>query len=205
VPLGTSFNLLRSSGIPPSQPGLHDADLLRAYDSLLAKYAPPGFLVNARGELVHSFAGASQYLVPHDGRPSADILDNVARELKLALSGALQRGAKEQTAVSYTGIQVRTAHDGLRGVQLIEQKRPDVALVDIGLPGLDGYEVARRTRAVYGSDGIRLVALTGYGRAEDHAAVSAAGFDFHLVKPIDLGQLNEVLGTACARNREPLV
>jgi CheY-like chemotaxis protein len=60
---------------------------------------------------------------------------------------------------------------------------PDAAVIDIGLPGPDGYEVARRLRAAFG-DRIRLVALTGYGQADDRRLVREAGFDAHLVKPV---------------------
>lgn len=118
LPLGTGFPHLRAANLPPTRGSLHDADLLRAYDALLSKYGPPGFLVNERRELVHSLAGASQYLVPHDGRPSADILDNVDKELKLALSGALQRAAKEQQPVSFTGIRVQTADGRTQQIRL---------------------------------------------------------------------------------------
>jgi CheY-like chemotaxis protein len=64
-----------------------------------------------------------------------------------------------------------------------------VALVDIGLPGIDGYEVARRLRQHPGTADIRLIALTGYGLAEDQRRVLEAGFDLHLVKPVDLATL----------------
>ena len=70
--------------------------------------------------------------------------------------------------------------------------RPDVALVDIGLPRLDGYEVARRIRAAGGSR-ILLVALTGYGQPEDRTRAAAAGFDLHITKPINLNVLGEIL------------
>ena len=73
---------------------------------------------------------------------------------------------------------------------------PDVALVDIGLPGIDGYEVARRLRADPATARIRLIALTGYGLAEDQRRVLDAGFDLHLVKPVDLHRLLEVLEQA---------
>ena len=69
---------------------------------------------------------------------------------------------------------------------------PEVALVDIGLPGFDGYEVARRLRDQLGK-GIRLVALTGYGQPEDRDRARQAGFDDHLVKPVDPTQLNRLL------------
>jgi CheY-like chemotaxis protein len=69
-----------------------------------------------------------------------------------------------------------------------------VALIDVGLPELDGYEVARRIRAE-SRRGMLLVALTGYGLAEDRERALAAGFDLHLVKPIDFDRLFEVLAT----------
>jgi CheY-like chemotaxis protein len=70
---------------------------------------------------------------------------------------------------------------------------PEVALLDIGLPGMDGYEVAHRLRARPDLDGLRLVALTGYGQMEDRDRTRAAGFDDHLVKPVDLGALERIL------------
>jgi CheY-like chemotaxis protein len=66
-------------------------------------------------------------------------------------------------------------------------------LLDIGLPGMDGYELARKVRSELGDSQIRLIALTGYGRAEDHEAVMQAGFDHHLVKPADPRDLARVL------------
>jgi two-component system CheB/CheR fusion protein len=91
------------------------------------------------------------------------------------------------------GYQLSAAADGVEGCQVILRERPDVALIDIGLPGMDGYEVARRVRAELGGHPIRLVALTGYGRSEDRQAVRDAGFDEHLVKPVDLDDLTRVL------------
>ena len=83
------------------------------------------------------------------------------------------------------GIDVGVAHDGLQGVELILTQRPQVAIVDVGLPGLDGYEVARRVRRELGQQ-IRLVALTGYGRTEDLQRSADAGFDLHLTKPVQI-------------------
>lgn len=90
------------------------------------------------------------------------------------------------------GYTVDAAAEGVTGVDLVNAKRPDVALVDIGLPGIDGYEVARRIRAL-GMPQPFLVALTGYGRPEDRQRAADAGFDAHLVKPVDPVQLTEVL------------
>jgi two-component system, sensor histidine kinase len=82
------------------------------------------------------------------------------------------------------GHEVVEAADGASGVVLAEQTRPDVALIDVGLPGIDGYEVARRLRA-RGMKTARLIALTGYGRPEDRARALEAGFDGYIVKPVD--------------------
>jgi two-component system, sensor histidine kinase len=93
------------------------------------------------------------------------------------------------TMLGSYGYPVLQARDGLEGVKLAITGLPDVALVDIGLPGIDGYEVARRLRKDAGTCGIRLIALTGYGLAEDQRRVLEAGFDLHMVKPVDLGTL----------------
>ena len=97
-------------------------------------------------------------------------------------------------AWDYTVLQ---AADGLAGVELARTGSAQVALVDIGLPGIDGYEVARRLRQIDTTSNIKLIALTGYGLAEDQKRVLEAGFDLHLVKPVDMGALLDVLG-ACA-------
>jgi CheY-like chemotaxis protein len=70
---------------------------------------------------------------------------------------------------------------------------PDVVLLDIGLPDTDGYEVARRLRGLPGCTAITLVALTGYGQPEDRERALAAGFEAHLVKPVDLAALAQML------------
>ncbi len=83
--------------------------------------------------------------------------------------------------------------DGETGVDAIAQHRPDIALVDIGLPGIDGYEVARRTRRNPECKNTLLIALTGFGQQADVETALAAGFDAHLVKPIDPDQLSELI------------
>jgi signal transduction histidine kinase/ActR/RegA family two-component response regulator len=98
--------------------------------------------------------------------------------------------------VRYSGHDVRTAHDGPAALELARSYRPDLVLSDIGLPGMDGYEVARRMR-----DELRLVdavlaALTGYGQEEDRRRSEAAGFDRHIVKPIRTETLVSLLSAA---------
>ena len=91
------------------------------------------------------------------------------------------------------GHRVQVAGEGPAGLALIQERRPDVALVDIGLPGLDGYQVARAVRESPEGGQVRLVAMTGYGRQEDRARGAEAGFDVYLVKPIDGKKLLELL------------
>jgi CheY-like chemotaxis protein len=86
------------------------------------------------------------------------------------------------------GHSVEVAEDGLEGVRRALASRPDAAIVDLGLPRLNGYEVARQLRAALG-DSIVLIAHTGYSRAEDRRRSYEAGFDVHFVKPVDLDEL----------------
>ena len=95
--------------------------------------------------------------------------------------------------LEHAGHEVHEAADGPSGVEAILKVRPDIALVDVGLPGLDGYEVARRVRADAVGGKVRLVALTGYGLPDDHRRSQEAGFDAHLVKPVDPGRLAAVI------------
>jgi len=99
------------------------------------------------------------------------------------------------TMLAAYGYPVHQAADGLQGVSQAHACRPDAALVDIGLPGIDGYEVARRLRADPATHAIRLIAVTGYGLPEDQRRVMEAGFDQHLVKPVQIERLLEALAT----------
>jgi CheY-like chemotaxis protein len=94
------------------------------------------------------------------------------------------------------GHEVHEAVDGPGGVEAILAVRPDIALIDVGLPGLDGYEVARRARAGGAGPEVKMVALTGYGLPDDQRRSREAGFDAHLVKPVDPARLAEVIATA---------
>lgn len=91
------------------------------------------------------------------------------------------------------GHEVQGASDGTVGLESAITMKPDVALVDIGLPGIDGYEVARSVRASEEGVGIYMVAVTGYGRPEDRARALDAGFDAYIVKPLDVASLKRAL------------
>jgi PAS domain S-box-containing protein len=91
------------------------------------------------------------------------------------------------------GHSVRVCTNGLAGLEAALARLPQVAFVDVGLPGLDGYAIAERLRRTKDGASLLLVAVTGYGRQEDRARALAAGFDLHLVKPLDLHQLSTIL------------
>lgn len=91
------------------------------------------------------------------------------------------------------GHRVSVAEDGGHALRTIQMRQFDAALIDIGLPDMSGCDVARSVRQHAGGDEILLVALTGHGRAEDRRAVREAGFDEHLVKPLDLDRLRRIL------------
>jgi two-component system, sensor histidine kinase len=133
-----------------------------------------------------TFAAADAPSVLESGKPSVLLIEDNddGREMMA-------------TMLSACGYPIRHAADGLQGVQMAFAHRPDVALVDIGLPGIDGYEVARRLRDSDDTRHIKLIALTGYGLAEDQRRVLDAGFDMHLVKPVDINHLLEAI-TQCS-------
>jgi CheY-like chemotaxis protein len=97
--------------------------------------------------------------------------------------------------LEHAGYEVFTAGDGKSGMELIDRVRPDIALVDIGLPVMDGFELARWARSRPEYHNLYMLALTGYGQASDRAAALAAGFDEHLVKPVDAEELRRIMQT----------
>lgn len=109
------------------------------------------------------------------------------------------RDAADSMAVllKLLGYEVRVAYDGPLAVEVAREFRPDAVLLDLGLPGLSGYEVAQRVRAVPGLEQTFLVALTGYGQEEDRRRTTQAGFDAHLLKPADLKTLQSLLAQGC--------
>jgi two-component system, sensor histidine kinase len=99
-----------------------------------------------------------------------------------------------QALLELDGYEVTTAAEGVAALDIARLKHPDIALIDIGLPGMDGYEVARRLRAAGGPRPI-LIALTGYSQPQDRRDAEEAGFDAHLVKPVDPADLTRLLAT----------
>ena len=95
-------------------------------------------------------------------------------------------------ALELQGYRVLRASDGPEALEIVRRERPRVAVCDIGLPGMDGYELARRVRAELGGE-IILIALTGYGMMRDETRARHAGFDRHVTKPIDVIELTRML------------
>jgi PAS domain S-box-containing protein len=129
-----------------------------------------------------SAAPTNAEIAPSARRRVLVVDDNV--DAALSLSRLLQADGHEVEAV----------HDGAAALASAPGWRPDVILLDIGLPGLDGYEVARRLRQHPQTEKTLLIALTGYGQDEDRRRSQEAGFDHHLVKPIERGSLRKLLG-----------
>jgi CheY-like chemotaxis protein len=97
------------------------------------------------------------------------------------------------TLLRLFGNDVRTAYDGRQAVVVASSYRPDVVLLDLGLPGLNGFEVAQQLRSMANQSVPVLVALTGFGTEEDQLKTRKAGFNYHLVKPVDLPSLQQLL------------
>ncbi len=133
---------------------------------------PPGELPpRSSGPRAKALSGC-RVLVVDDNRDSAETLEMLLR---------------------IKANEVRTAHDGLEAVEVAEAFRPELVLLDIGLPKLNGYEVARRIREQPWGRAVTLVALTGWGQDEDRRRSMEAGFDHHVVKPVDFDALEKLL------------
>jgi PAS domain S-box-containing protein len=128
---------------------------------------------------------------PDDLRPAASLHclvvdDNVDSAESLAL------------LLDLVGYRVSTAHDGLAAVDAAARDHPDVVLLDLGMPKLDGFGACRRLRAECGDRTMRIIALTGWGQDDDRRKTKEAGFDGHLVKPVELPALLRLLADAQA-------
>ncbi len=133
----------------------------------------------------------AEVALPADGRKAADA--RRGRRILLVEDNSDARQAMRDL-LELWGHQVVVAPDGLQGVALALTQSPELALVDIGLPGMDGYRVAEELRSRVGNS-IRLVAITGYGGPEGHDRALEAGFDLHLVKPVKPDELDKLLAT----------
>jgi CheY-like chemotaxis protein len=97
------------------------------------------------------------------------------------------------------GAEVRVVHDGAAALEALNAFRPAVVFLDLGMPGMDGYETARRIRARPGASDLLLVAVTGWGQARERSQTAEAGFNHHLVKPAELEALQGLLASLVER------
>jgi CheY-like chemotaxis protein len=130
-------------------------------------------------QLEENIATARCVLIVDDNRDAADSLANL-----LAATG---------------GHQTQAVYSGAAALAQLQLFTPDVILLDIGLPDIDGYEIARRIRQLPDGDRINLIALTGYGQENDRRHSAAAGFDSHLLKPVDLATLQKLMANDDSR------
>jgi CheY-like chemotaxis protein len=124
-----------------------------------------------------------------DGKPHETV---VPRRILLIEDNADARESL-RLLLEGSGHQVYEAEDGLRGVKKVLNLKPDVVLIDLGLPGLDGYEVATRIREIPICCSIKLIAITGYAHSEYRARALAVGFQGYLTKPLDTRSLEKAI------------
>jgi signal transduction histidine kinase/ActR/RegA family two-component response regulator len=149
---------------------------------------------------------------PADMPPAADEAQDAARHLRVLVVDDNRDSAETLGVLLQTmGIDNRVAFSGEDALAAVAEAAPNAIFLDIGMPGMDGYEVARRIRARPDGARIRLVALTGWSQASDQARTRAAGFDFHMSKPADFDELERILALlsseaqAAANDPQPTV
>ena len=135
----------------------------------------------------------AQQAVPADAAPPAAAAPSIAGRRILVVDDNRDAAQTLALLLSLDGGQTRVAHDGHEALDVAAQMQPEVVLLDIGLPKLNGYEVAERMRQQPWGEHITLVALTGWGQEEDRRKSAQAGFDAHLVKPVDYDALLRLL------------
>ncbi|HEY6862554.1 MAG TPA: response regulator [Burkholderiales bacterium] len=135
-------------------------------------------------------------------RPAVPKSERENRQLKvLVVDDSVDSAESMAIILEMSGHNVRKAHNGPDALRTAAEYRPDVVLMDIGMPGMSGHEVAQRMRETPAMRDVVLIAMTGYGRQVDREQSRAAGFDHHLVKPLDFDKLNEVLVASTASGR----
>jgi PAS domain S-box-containing protein len=142
-------------------------------------------------EFVVSFPSAENEIIPVN-TPTKHLQSTAPRKI-LVVDDNIDAAESLALLLSVSGHSIKMAHDGSQALDLAAVEPPDVVLLDIGLPGMNGYEVAKRIRQLPDLEAVRLVALTGYGQPSDMAAATEAGFDAYLVKPVDYSSLLDTI------------
>ena len=132
---------------------------------------------------------------PAHAQRASDTAAKLAGRRILVIDDNLDAAETLALVLKTLGAEVRVADSGFSGLDVYRAYRPEVVLLDIGMPGMDGYEVARRIRADASGSRTSLVALTGWGQDEHRQKAREAGFDHHLVKPAEIPALQALLGS----------
>jgi hypothetical protein len=156
--------------------------------SIVAKSDGPG-----RGSRFVVRLPRASVLAPAPGRPTPTVLHTGSRRKIIIVDDNRDAVEMMQTLLEHSGHDVSVAYDGPSALKLCEEMKPDALFLDIGLPGMDGYEVARRARELGSCKRIPIVAVSGYARGEDCARALANGFSAHLTKPVDLDEVARLL------------
>lgn len=151
-------------------------------------------------EFVVYFPDSLNEAAPSPELPGGGAPASQARPLRVLIADDNRDSAESLgMLLELSGHEVHLAHDGLAAVKVAEEKRPDVALLDIGMPGLDGYEVAGNIRREPWGANVTLIAITGWGQEDNKRMARNAGFDHHLTKPMDSAVLESLLATVVRR------
>ena len=184
---GFGFQAITDIGAALEQEaGRADTDSSRRWVGELSRYL----------DLIGGGAKSSEEPLPADTRTAAARAHDAptARRRVVLVEDNDDMREVFRAVLEQNGYQVKEARDGIEGLACILAEKPDVALVDIGLPGMDGHEVARRVRAALGQS-LLLIAMTGYGQESARLQSLSAGFDKHMTKPVDIEQLKRMLDT----------
>jgi len=144
------------------------------------------FIIKLPVEAARAAAAPEQPKRPANGRAS------VARRV-LVVDDNVDAAAMLAALIRQLGHEVEIVHDGSAALRAVEGYRPEVILLDIGMPGMNGFEVAQRLRELRRVPGLRIVAVTGWGKPEDRQRSREAGFDMHLIKPVELSEIQQAL------------
>jgi CheY-like chemotaxis protein len=133
-------------------------------------------------------------------RPSAGVRASARAKRILVADDNVDAADGLKLLLALSGDEVRVAYDGVSALSVAREFQPEIALLDVGMPRMDGYEIARRLREDPQTRHMILIAVTGWGQADDRRRSKEAGFDYHLVKPVDPAALERLLETIRAKD-----
>jgi PAS domain S-box-containing protein len=168
--------------------------LVAMHGGTLEADSPPRGRTDHGSEFIVTLPRTRAPKVQQSAEPGAEIVSPRNGIRVLVVDDNIDQVTMLSDSLRHVGYNVQGAHTGPEGLEMALQWRPDIVLLDIGLPGLDGYEVARRLRSDPHTKSMRLIAFSGYARDTDIALAHEAGFDAHLSKPLAFDDLEKVIG-----------